>query len=76
MQEYENDRWRIIASKVGSGFTPAACREKAQQIDAVVAEEEEDDDEQSGYMQPQLGAPGSSDPGPAYQTHDPNPSFQ
>ncbi|KAF2644421.1 putative transcriptional activator Myb, partial [Massarina eburnea CBS 473.64] len=32
MEEYENDRWRIIASKVGSGFSPAACREKAEEI--------------------------------------------
>ncbi|KKK15741.1 hypothetical protein P175DRAFT_062495 [Aspergillus ochraceoroseus IBT 24754] len=32
MQEYENDRWRIIAGKVGNGFTPAACREKATQL--------------------------------------------
>jgi hypothetical protein len=74
MQEYENDRWRIIASKVGSGFSPAACRDKAQEIEAVEAEEE--DDEQSGYTHTQLGAPGSSDPGPPYQTSDPNPSFQ
>ncbi|PLB33296.1 SANT/Myb-like DNA-binding domain-containing protein [Aspergillus candidus] len=32
MQEYENDRWRIVAGKVGNGFTPAACREKATQL--------------------------------------------
>ncbi|KAL3492613.1 hypothetical protein BJX62DRAFT_104424 [Aspergillus germanicus] len=32
IQEYENDRWRIIAGKVGNGFTPAACREKATQL--------------------------------------------
>ncbi|KAL4808923.1 hypothetical protein BDV18DRAFT_157861 [Aspergillus unguis] len=32
MQEYDNDRWRIIAGKVGNGFTPAACREKATQL--------------------------------------------
>ncbi|KAJ5095789.1 hypothetical protein NUU61_005145 [Penicillium alfredii] len=29
MEEYEKDRWRIIAGKVGHGFTPAACRERA-----------------------------------------------
>ncbi|KAF2010532.1 hypothetical protein BU24DRAFT_313053, partial [Aaosphaeria arxii CBS 175.79] len=33
MQEYENDRWRIISSKVGSGFTPVACRDKAQELE-------------------------------------------
>lgn len=32
IQEYENDRWRIIAAKVGHGFTPAACREKAAEL--------------------------------------------
>lgn len=32
VQDYENDRWRIIAAKVGHGFTPAACREKATEL--------------------------------------------
>ncbi|KAJ9308974.1 hypothetical protein DTO217A2_1650 [Paecilomyces variotii] len=32
IQEYENDRWRLIAAKVGNGFTPAACREKATEL--------------------------------------------
>jgi len=32
MTEYEQDRWRLIAAKVGSGFSPAACREKAREI--------------------------------------------
>ncbi|CAI6334717.1 unnamed protein product [Periconia digitata] len=73
MQEYENDRWRIIASKVGSGFSPGACREKAEEIAAVEAEEEED--EQSGYAQSQVvGAPGSSDQGPSFPSSDPNPN--
>ncbi|KAI9878896.1 MAG: hypothetical protein M1830_010200 [Pleopsidium flavum] len=31
IQDYENDKWRLIAAKVGSGFSPAACREKAQE---------------------------------------------
>ncbi|KAL9115681.1 MAG: hypothetical protein Q9227_000049 [Pyrenula ochraceoflavens] len=33
IQEYENDRWRLIAAKVGSGFTPAACRDKASELE-------------------------------------------
>lgn len=70
MQEYEADRWRIIASKVGSGFTPNACRDKAQELEAAEAEE------QSGYTQSQMGPPGSSDPGPPFPSSDPNPSFQ
>ncbi|KAH0548283.1 hypothetical protein GP486_008015 [Trichoglossum hirsutum] len=32
IQEYEQDRWRLIAAKVGSGFSPAACREKAKEL--------------------------------------------
>lgn len=27
--QYEKDRWRIISSKVGKGFGPEACRERA-----------------------------------------------
>ncbi|KAF2278934.1 uncharacterized protein EI97DRAFT_223684 [Westerdykella ornata] len=49
MQEYENDRWRIIASKVGQGFTPAACREKAAELEALEAGGQEE--EESGYTQ-------------------------
>ncbi|KAF2265540.1 hypothetical protein CC78DRAFT_186588 [Lojkania enalia] len=63
MHEYENDRWRIISSKVGSGFSAAACREKAQELEALEAEEEE---EQSGYTQAQI-ASSSSDPAPTFQ---------
>ncbi|CAO2649840.1 Nn.00g011320.m01.CDS01 [Neocucurbitaria sp. VM-36] len=71
MQEYENDRWRIISSKVGSGFSPAACRDKAAEIEAVelaAAEEEEHEhsQHQSGYTSSQL-ASGPSDPGASYQ---------
>ncbi|KAK3647748.1 hypothetical protein LTR56_007977 [Elasticomyces elasticus] len=33
MAEYETDRWRIIAGKVGNGFSAAACRDKAVDID-------------------------------------------
>ena len=33
MAEYEADRWRIIAGKVGSGFSAAACREKAAELE-------------------------------------------
>lgn len=32
MEEYEQDRWKIIAGKVGGGFTAAACREKAKEL--------------------------------------------
>lgn len=38
MREYENDRWRIISSKVGNGFSAAACKDKATEL-----EEEEDE---------------------------------
>ncbi|EME83480.1 uncharacterized protein MYCFIDRAFT_112048, partial [Pseudocercospora fijiensis CIRAD86] len=32
MQEYDNDRWRIISGKVGNGFSASACKEKALEI--------------------------------------------
>ena len=38
MREYENDRWRIISTKVGSGFSPAACKEKAAELAAPPAD--------------------------------------
>ena len=39
MDEYEKDRWRIVAGKVGNGFTPAACREKGLELDLLRQEE-------------------------------------
>ncbi|KAK4626500.1 hypothetical protein CLAFUW4_04254 [Fulvia fulva] len=32
IQEYDNDRWRIISGKVGNGFSAAACKEKALEM--------------------------------------------
>ncbi|KAF2196596.1 hypothetical protein GQ43DRAFT_250391 [Delitschia confertaspora ATCC 74209] len=64
MQEYENDRWRIISSKVGSGFSPAACREKATELTMEAAEG--DESEETGYTQTQM-AGSSSDPTASYQ---------
>jgi hypothetical protein len=55
MQEYENDRWRIISSKVGAGFSPAACKDKAEEFKAIeTAEEEEREQQRNTYGQPQL----------------------
>lgn len=31
--EYEQDRWRLIATKVGNGFSPAACKDKAKELE-------------------------------------------
>ena len=33
IHDYDNDRWRIISSKVGNGFSAAACRDKASQLE-------------------------------------------
>ncbi|KAI5293461.1 hypothetical protein KEM52_005518, partial [Ascosphaera acerosa] len=33
LREYENDRWRLIAIKVGNGFSATACRDKAAELD-------------------------------------------
>lgn len=49
MQEYENDRWRIIAGKVGNGFSAAACKDKAADI------WEEGDREEGGTEEPNAG---------------------
>ncbi|KAJ5492747.1 hypothetical protein N7539_001493 [Penicillium diatomitis] len=32
LSDYEHDKWRIVAAKVGNGFTPAACRERADHL--------------------------------------------
>lgn len=34
MKDYDKDRWRIISSKVGNGFSAAACQAKADEIQA------------------------------------------
>ena len=34
IQEYENDRWRVISHKMGFGFSVAACKEKAAKLGA------------------------------------------
>jgi hypothetical protein len=33
MDEYESDKWRLIAAKVGTGFSPLACQEKAEDLE-------------------------------------------
>ena len=38
ISEYEQDRWRLIAAKVGNGFSPAACRDKAREISDIERE--------------------------------------
>ncbi|KAI2468580.1 hypothetical protein F4781DRAFT_432256 [Annulohypoxylon bovei var. microspora] len=32
LQDYENEKWRFVSNKVGPGFTPQACRERATQL--------------------------------------------
>lgn len=32
LHDYEQEKWRIVAQKVGMGFTSAACREKAMEL--------------------------------------------
>lgn len=68
MQEYENDRWRIISSKVGAGFSPSACRDKAEELKAIETEQEEERERQehSAYVQSEMPE-GHSDPNASYQ---------
>ncbi|KAI5203268.1 hypothetical protein E4T38_05239 [Aureobasidium subglaciale] len=53
IHDYDNDRWRFISSKVGSGFSATACKAKAEEIEAEDMREEEgaasdsDDDQQN-----------------------------
>ena len=42
MQDYENDRWRIISSKVGNGFSATACEAKADELEAEERKDEYD----------------------------------
>ncbi|CAG8956390.1 hypothetical protein HYFRA_00003773 [Hymenoscyphus fraxineus] len=32
LHDYEQEKWRIVAQKVGTGFTSAACKEKAMEL--------------------------------------------
>nr|POE92344.1 hypothetical protein CFP56_70415 [Quercus suber] len=32
IEEYNNERWRIISGKVGNGFTPSACKDKSAEL--------------------------------------------
>lgn len=54
MDEYENDKWRLIAAKVGSGFSPVACQEKAEELEI---QEDSDEDEASSDSQPPRSDP-------------------
>lgn len=71
MREYENDRWRIISTKVGSGFSPAACKEKAQELESGIVGEGVDpiDDDEGSFEQEHTDQPGSasSEAPPTYQ---------
>lgn len=68
MQEYENDRWRIISSKVGAGFSPVACKDKAEELKAIETEQEEERErqEQGVYVQSEMRGD-SGDPSAGYQ---------
>ncbi|KAI0480269.1 hypothetical protein GGR56DRAFT_263234 [Xylariaceae sp. FL0804] len=39
LQDYENEKWRFVSNKVGPGFTPQACRERAAVLSGEVVEE-------------------------------------
>ncbi|KAI6779158.1 uncharacterized protein J7T54_000304 [Emericellopsis cladophorae] len=32
LNDYEQEKWRIVSTKLGPGFTPAACRERAEEL--------------------------------------------
>ncbi|KAF2768956.1 hypothetical protein EJ03DRAFT_273328 [Teratosphaeria nubilosa] len=51
MEEYEIDRWRIISSKVGNGFSAAACKERALELQTEPVLETAEQDETSHRSQ-------------------------
>ena len=44
MQDYEADRWRIVSTKVGVGFSAAACKAKAAELHPDVYEDDPEPD--------------------------------
>lgn len=44
VEEYEQDRWRIISGKVGNGFSANACRDKIAELNGEPVERSEDDE--------------------------------
>ncbi len=66
MDEYETDKWRLVAAKVGSGFSPTACQEKAEELEV---QEEYDEgtgsDSQTSASAPMQPYTASSDPHPS-----------
>lgn len=38
LEEYEHDRWRIISTKVGNGFSASACKEKIDEMNGIPPE--------------------------------------
>lgn len=51
LQDYENEKWRIVANKVGTGFTPAACRERIEVLD-IMGGGEPPEDPKEGWSSP------------------------
>lgn len=44
LHDYEQEKWRIVAQKVGTGFTSTACKEKAEELAGGVVHHGEDDE--------------------------------
>ncbi|KAH8196653.1 hypothetical protein TruAng_009177 [Truncatella angustata] len=58
LADYESEKWRIVANKMGTGFTPVACRERIQQLEGGTDEEENLSQSASPTA---VSGPGSSD---------------
>ena len=58
MREYEHDRWRIVAGKVGHGFSASACRDKATELEAEDEQEEEEEEESHQHQEGTPTTPG------------------
>ena len=60
LREYENDKWRIISTKVGGGFSPAACKEKATELAAIDTATVESDEVEGAEEEMEVGASGET----------------
>lgn len=76
LKEYENDKWRIISTKVGSGFSPGACKDKVTELetgiptdsmeDSLIDNVEEGDTSSNQFEQSIQPESASSDAMPTY----------
>lgn len=51
MHDYDNDRWRVIAGRVGGGLSAAAVKEKANELEEYDRLQMEDKRDHPGELE-------------------------